>query len=98
MTTGIVPISNIQTLGANSEARSFEDAAAFLRAGGQRGPQRQILREGTYAVNLALFVVLTESRVYSLPLEKAEERVLARMAELIHERARWIVGNKSIPG
>ena len=31
-------------------------------SGGQRGPQRQILREGTYAINLAQFVVITERR------------------------------------
>jgi uncharacterized membrane protein YqiK len=81
-----VPLAPTQTLGGSAEPFDIGDAEAFLGGGGQRGPQRQILREGTYAVNLAQFVVLTESRVYSLPLEKAEERVLARMAELIHER------------
>ena len=30
-------------------ARDFQDVRAFLTNGGQRGPQRQILREGTYA-------------------------------------------------
>src|SRR5262245_37065324 len=31
---------------------------------GQRGRQRAILREGVYAINLALFVVISEERVY----------------------------------
>ena len=35
---------------------------AFFAAGGQRGPQRKILREGTYALNLAQFVVVTAER------------------------------------
>lgn len=33
---------------------------------GQRGRQRAILREGVYAINPALFVVLTEERVFGL--------------------------------
>src|SRR5258707_14772905 len=39
-------------LGANSTASDFQDAAECLRRGGQRGPQRKIIREGTYAINL----------------------------------------------
>src|SRR5262249_10779047 len=57
-----------------------------LRKGGQRGPQRSILREGTYAINLAQFVVLTRDRVFCLPLERAEHAVLTRMADQIGER------------
>jgi uncharacterized membrane protein YqiK len=81
-----VPLPPTQTLGSAANPIDFGDAAAFLRDGGQRGPQRQIVREGTYAVNLAQFVVLTASRVYSLPLERSEGQVLANMAELIGER------------
>src|SRR5205807_7999704 len=33
---------------------------------GQRGRQRAILREGVYAINPALFVVMTEDSVFSL--------------------------------
>ena len=33
---------------------------------GQRGRQRAVLREGVYAINLALFVVITENAVYQL--------------------------------
>ena len=31
---------------------------------GQRGRQRAILREGVYAINLALFVVLTDPAAF----------------------------------
>ena len=34
---------------------------------GQRGRQRAILREGVYAINPALFVVITEDHVFALP-------------------------------
>lgn len=75
-----------QTLGSNLEASNFEDAAAFLRAGGQRGPQRKVLREGTYAINLAQFVVIAEDRLYFLPLNRQEDKTFVGMAEVIAER------------
>lgn len=40
---------------------SFEDCAAWLKADGQKGLNRGILREGTYAINTAAFAVLTEN-------------------------------------
>ena len=63
----------MQVLATNITANDFQDVAAFLTHGGQRGPQRQILREGTYAINLAQFVVITEERVYYLPLSRDDE-------------------------
>ena len=59
------PLPSSQTLGRVVECNNFQDAAAFLSAMapaacGQRGRQRAILREGVYAINLALFVVITE--------------------------------------
>src|SRR4051812_31382294 len=39
---------------------------------GQRGRQRAILREGVYAINLALFVVITEDEVYQIGDAKGE--------------------------
>ncbi|MFO0830501.1 MAG: SPFH domain-containing protein [Phycisphaerales bacterium] len=75
-----------QTLGANTEARNFEDVRGFLASGGQRGPQRQILREGTYAINLAQFVVITEERLFCLPLSQEEKAVLSAMAGVIADR------------
>lgn len=64
----------------------FQNVAGFLRSGGQRGPQRQILREGTYAINLAQFIVITEERVFYLPFSRDEEEIIRRMASIIAER------------
>jgi uncharacterized membrane protein YqiK len=75
-----------QTLASNLKADDFQDATVFLKAGGQRGPQRKILREGTYAIQLAQFVVITEERVYALALDKPEEDLFRRMAKIIAER------------
>lgn len=75
-----------QALAANTRANDFQDAKKFLLNGGQRGPQRKILREGTYAFNLAQFVVITNERVYGLALEKSEEETFKRMASLITQR------------
>src|ERR1041384_750640 len=60
-----VPLEPVQTLGRNVDCNHFQDAIAFLEAGGQRGRQRGILREGVHAINVALFVVITEERVFS---------------------------------
>jgi hypothetical protein len=38
---------------------------AFLPAGGQKGPQRKVLREGAYAINLAQFVVVTRDDTFA---------------------------------
>ncbi len=80
------PLPPSQTLASNAVASDFQDAAEFLKKGGQRGPQRKIIREGTYALNLSAFVVITEERLYYLPLEKGEEEVFQRMARIIRER------------
>jgi len=77
------PLPPTQTLASNVTANDFQDVSAFLKSGGQRGPQRKILREGTYAINLAQFVVITNERVYYLPLEKSEDQVFHKMAQLI---------------
>lgn len=79
-------LSPTQTLASNAVVKDFEDVTSFLTKGGQRGPQRMILREGTYAINLAQFVVLTEGKVYSLSLSREEEEIVQRMADLIGER------------
>ena len=63
-----LPMAPSQNLGCNKVAADFTDVAAFLAQGGQKGLQRKILREGTYAINLAQFVVLAQDRVYALPL------------------------------
>ncbi|HTS17450.1 MAG TPA: SPFH domain-containing protein [Verrucomicrobiae bacterium] len=68
------PLPPTQTLGAVVESNSFQDAPAFLTNGGQRGRQRAILREGVYAINLALFVVIAEDRVHCGPLKDKDEK------------------------
>src|SRR5215813_6517839 len=42
-----------QALASNIAANDFQDVRTFLMNGGQKGPQRLIVREGTYAYNLA---------------------------------------------
>ena len=80
------PLSAMQVLATNITANNFQDVEAFLKNGGQRGPQRQILREGTYAINLAMFVVITQEQVYYLPLSRDDQTVIQSMAEVIAKR------------
>ncbi|MFN8411237.1 MAG: SPFH domain-containing protein [Anaerolineales bacterium] len=75
-----------QVLASNVAAHDFQDVEAFLKNGGQRGPQSRILREGTYAINLMQFVVITEGRVFSLPLNRDENAIIQGMADIITER------------
>ena len=76
------PLPAGQTLGRVVPENAFQDVRMFLNNGGQRGPQRQILREGTYAFNLAQFVIITESRTYYLPMGSREEQmVIESMAQ-----------------
>src|SRR6185503_7144844 len=58
------PLDAGQSLAGNGSADDFEDVRAFLAAGGQKGPQRKVLREGVYAINVAQFVVLTRAKTY----------------------------------
>ena len=78
------PLEPSHTLAREVVCNNFQDARAFLvgePAGdvekeprlGQRGRQRPILREGLYAINLALFVVITEDAVYRLDLQGQRE-------------------------
>jgi uncharacterized membrane protein YqiK len=71
-----------QTLGRVVPSNNFQDARAFLGQAngegtepirGQRGRQRAIIREGVYAINPALFVVITEDAVYRLATEGYRE-------------------------
>ena len=71
------PLPPTQTLGRIVDSNHFQDARAFLNANGQRGRQRAILREGVFAINLALFVVITEDRVFSGPLRETDEKKYA---------------------
>jgi len=75
-----------QVLASNAQVVDFQDAGAFLRGGGQRGPQRQVLREGTYAINLAQFVVITEDEVFAMPLSAEDKAMINEMATVIEQR------------
>jgi uncharacterized membrane protein YqiK len=86
------PLPPSQTLGRVVECNNFQDARAFLggdgeataAARGQRGRQRAILREGLYAINQALFVIITEEKVYGLTQLGGQEfeRLLGWQREL----------------
>jgi len=74
------PLPPSQTLGRVVDCNLFQDAGKFLggskspqAAVGQRGRQRMILREGVYAINLALFVVVTQDCVYRLEMTGRQE-------------------------
>lgn len=85
------PLPPSQTLGRIVECNNFQDARAFLGEGdnlpGQRGRQRSILREGVYAINPALFVVMTEDEVYRLTklLARRENEVVAEWHDQLRE-------------
>lgn len=80
------PLSPAQSLAANTEHEDFQDVQKFLSSNGQKGAQRRILREGTYAINLAQFVVLTSEKVYSLGLEKNEQTLFDAMSHDLQAR------------
>jgi uncharacterized membrane protein YqiK len=82
-----IPLEPTQTLGKNVDSNHFQDAVKFLESGGQRGRQRGILREGVYAINLALFVVISDERVFSGPVREAAERYESWKAQLASIRA-----------
>jgi uncharacterized membrane protein YqiK len=71
------PLPPTQTLARIVDCNHFQDAEGFLRHEGQRGRQRAILREGVFAINSALFVVITEDRVFSGPIQDRDERKYA---------------------
>ena len=81
------PLPPSQTLAANDNGVDFQDVRAFLQAGGQKGPQRKILREGTYAINLANFVVLTKERRYAISMEKSDAQLFEEMGHIIQSRS-----------
>jgi uncharacterized membrane protein YqiK len=82
------PLAPIQTLGkVVPEANNFQDVTGFLKNGGQRGPQRSILREGTYAINLAQFIVITPTDIKAAFNSSKNERMeLITMQKTLLER------------
>ncbi len=80
------PLDPTQTLASNATAQNFQDVRSFFQEGGQRGPQRRILREGTYAINLANFIVITEERTYYMPISREDDEIIKTMSIVIGER------------
>jgi uncharacterized membrane protein YqiK len=80
------PLAPDQTLASNPPGTDFQDVRAYLLAGGQKGPQRKVLREGAYAINLTQFVVVTKDQTFALRLDQADAALLDQMAEIINAR------------
>src|SRR5215468_6833013 len=82
------PLGASQVLGANNteDKSDFQNARRFLLGGGQKGPQRKVLREGTYAINTTQFAIITDERVYGHALSTLERTVLEGMQLTISER------------
>jgi uncharacterized membrane protein YqiK len=76
-----------QTLASNAQVDNFLDVRGFLAGGGQKGPQRKVLREGTHIINPALFVVMTEEGTYSLNMNDTEREYYDRMRVVLDERS-----------
>jgi len=82
------PLGPSQVLAANDteDKSDFQDARRFLAGGGQKGPQRKILREGTYAINTTQFAIITDERVYGHALSGQEQDILDGMKQTIADR------------
>lgn len=76
-----------QTLADNARVSNFLDVRGFLKGGGQKGPQRKVLREGTHIINPALFVVMTEEATYSLTLDATESAYYDKMRDVLDQRS-----------
>ena len=83
-----MPLGASQVLASNDteDKSDFQDARRFLMNGGQKGPQRKILREGTYAINTTQFAIITDERVYGHALSPQEQGVLDGMKQTIADR------------
>ena len=80
------PLQPTQTLAHNDKATDFENTRGFLESGGQKGPQRKILREGTYALNLAQFVIIAHDRIYGIKLDATDAALFEEMSTIIKQR------------
>jgi uncharacterized membrane protein YqiK len=92
------PLDHGQSLAGNSSADDFENVREFLAKGGQKGPQRKVLREGVYAINVAQFVVMTRAKTYALELAHSDEDTIAAMRGQIEARDGFhpvVIGDKS---
>jgi uncharacterized membrane protein YqiK len=75
-----------QALADNAVANNLEDVRDFLAKGGQKGPQRLVLREGSHAINTVQFVVFTADALFFHPLEESDGKTFGAMHQRISER------------
>jgi uncharacterized membrane protein YqiK len=80
------PLEPGQSLAGNAQAQDFEDVRGFLAASGQKGPQRKLIREGVYAINVAQFIVLTRARTYAIALAQSDADTIDAMRAQIEAR------------
>ena len=66
-----------QTLACNKQAMNFENVR-LPRPGRPARSAAKALREGTYAINLAQFAIVTEDQLYYLPLERDDKTVFQK--------------------
>ena len=81
-----VSMEKTQLLGKDVECQNFQNTRMFLKNGGQKGPQRAILREGAYAINLAQFIVVTKEKVFSLTNNDVDSEAIESMRKNILSR------------
>lgn len=94
------PLEAGQSLAGNAKADDFESVRDFLAADGQKGPQRKVLREGVYAINIAQFVVLTRANTYAVALAKSDTDTIEAMRAQIEARGGFhpvVIGEQSAP-
>src|SRR5262249_24549484 len=77
------PLPSGHVLGKEVPCDNFQDAAAFLRAGGQRGRQLGFLRAGSYRINPAVFELITSDQADELGLTPEEMGVVGLAAEKV---------------
>ncbi|MFZ4619967.1 MAG: SPFH domain-containing protein [Bacteroidota bacterium] len=63
------PLKDGRVLARRVDCDSFQNARAFLKNGGERGPQITIIPPGTYRINSAIFSVV-EEKVLEIPDNK----------------------------
>lgn len=70
-------------LGRHVDCDHFQDAIAFLRRGGERGRQLDVLTAGTYRINPALFNVITPQNAHEHGLDPRRLRITQVQAETV---------------
>jgi uncharacterized membrane protein YqiK len=75
-----------QTLADNARVTDFRNVRSFIAGGGQKGPQRKVLREGTHIMNPAMFVVMTDEETYSMSMDAQEQAYYDKMREVLDQR------------